>query len=122
MQRRAFGRTGVQAPVLGFGARQPGDPRLPEEHAARLLNHARRRCALSRPEFDCIVGDGDWESLALRFAAYAPGVDCVIVGGTDPRHLDRNKAAAAAGPLEPGRRDAIREAFARVGADWQGQI
>ena len=78
--------------------------------------------ALLRPEFDCIVGDGDWETLALRFAAYAPGVDCAIVGGTDPRHLERNKAAIAAGPLEPGRRDAIRAAFARVGAAWQGQI
>jgi hypothetical protein len=33
-----------------------------------------------RPEFDCIVGDGDREALVLCFAAYAPGVDCAIVG------------------------------------------
>jgi aryl-alcohol dehydrogenase-like predicted oxidoreductase len=81
-----------------------------------------RRFALLRAEFDCIVDDGDWEALALRFAAYAPGVDCAIVGGTDPRHLERNKAAIAAGPLEPRQRDAIQAAFARVGAAWQGQI
>jgi aryl-alcohol dehydrogenase-like predicted oxidoreductase len=81
-----------------------------------------RRFALLRAEFDCIVGDGDWEALALRFAAYAPGVDCAIVGSTDHRHLERNKAAIAAGPLEPERSGAIRAAFARVGAGWQGQI
>jgi aryl-alcohol dehydrogenase-like predicted oxidoreductase len=80
-----------------------------------------RRFTLLRAEFDCIVGDGDWEALALRFVAYTPGVDCVIVGGTNLRHLERNKAALAAGPLEVGQRDAIRTAFARVGADWQGQ-
>jgi aryl-alcohol dehydrogenase-like predicted oxidoreductase len=64
----------------------------------------------------------DWETLALRFAAYAPGVDCVIVGGTDPRHLDRNVAALAAGPLEAAQSGAIREAFGRAGARWQGQV
>lgn len=81
-----------------------------------------RRFALLRREFDCNAKDDDWEALALRFAAYAPGVDCVIVGSTDPRHLERNKAVVAAGPLEPGQRDAILAAFARVGAAWQGQI
>jgi len=40
MQCRPFGRTGLEVPVLGFGAMQAGDPRLSEEHAARLLNHA----------------------------------------------------------------------------------
>ncbi|MCK7578814.1 MAG: aldo/keto reductase [Chromatiales bacterium] len=40
MQCRAFGQTGLEVPVLGFGAMQAGDPRLPEERAARLLNHA----------------------------------------------------------------------------------
>jgi len=64
----------------------------------------------------------DWESLALRFAAYAPGVDCVIVGGADPRHLERNQAAVAAGPLEQSQRDALRAAYGRVGAGWQGLI
>jgi aryl-alcohol dehydrogenase-like predicted oxidoreductase len=82
----------------------------------------RRRFALLSPEFDCIALDADWEAIALRFAAYAPGVDCAIVGSTDPRHLECNKAAVAAGPLAPGQRDAIRAAFARVGAAWQGQI
>jgi aryl-alcohol dehydrogenase-like predicted oxidoreductase len=64
----------------------------------------------------------DWEALALRLAAYAPGVDCVIVGSTNLRHLERNAAAVAAGPLEPAQQQAVRAAYARVGADWQGMV
>jgi len=117
----------TEARSCGFGtiAKRPlaGQPWRFEAPPAEPA-HAEywRRFALLRPEFDCIAGGGDWEALALRFAAYAPGVDCAIVGSTDPRHLERNKAAIAAGPLEPGQRDAIRAAFARVGAAWQGQI
>jgi aryl-alcohol dehydrogenase-like predicted oxidoreductase len=64
----------------------------------------------------------DWEALALRFAAWAPGVDCVIVGGTDSGHLERNAAAVAAGPLPPARVESIRAAFKKVGAQWQGRV
>lgn len=115
----------AQACGLGTIAKRPlaGQPwrhEAPPEEAA----HAEywRRFAVLRTEFDCIDTAGDWESLALRFSAYAPGVDCVIVGGTNLHHLEHNKAAIAAGPLELGQRDAIRAAFARVGAAWQGQI
>jgi aryl-alcohol dehydrogenase-like predicted oxidoreductase len=79
-----------------------------------------RRFALLRPALG--FETGDWEALALRFAAGAPGVDCVIVGGTDPRHLEHNASAVATGPLEPSVREAIRAAFAKVGADWQGRV
>ena len=64
----------------------------------------------------------DWDDAALRFAAYAPAVDCVIVGGTDTRHLEKNAAAVAAGPLEPWRQAAIHGAFAAVGDDWRGLV
>jgi len=80
----------------------------------------RRRFALLRPALGFEVED--WEALALRFAAGAPGVDCVIVGGTDPRHLERNASAVTAGPLEPSTREAIRAAYAKVGAGWQGRV
>jgi aryl-alcohol dehydrogenase-like predicted oxidoreductase len=40
MQRRPFGQSGLEVSVLGFGAMQAGDPRLPEAHVSRLLNHA----------------------------------------------------------------------------------
>jgi aryl-alcohol dehydrogenase-like predicted oxidoreductase len=99
-------------------AGQPWRATSPPEDAV----HAEywRRFASLRPllGFDT----SDWEALALRFAAYAPGVDCVIVGGTDPRHLDRNVAALAAGPLEAAQSGAIRQAFGRAGARWQGLV
>jgi aryl-alcohol dehydrogenase-like predicted oxidoreductase len=79
-----------------------------------------RRFAPLRTEMG--LEPGDWEALALRFAAYAPGVDCVIVGGKSPRHLERNAAAVAAGPLEPAQQQAIRAAYARVGTGWQGLV
>jgi len=66
--------------------------------------------------------DDDWPAVALRFAAFEDGVDCVIVGGTNTRHVERNVAAVAQGPLEPGLRTAIREAFAKLGADWRGIV
>lgn len=89
----------------------PSDPVHAEYH---------RRFAVLRGAF----GDepGDWDALALRFAAYEPGVDCVIVGGTSPRHLERNAAVVASGPLEPGLRDACRERFATAGSDWRGMV
>ena len=124
-QQAARALTEAHACGLGTIAKRPlaGQP---WRHAAPPGEPAHaeywRRFALLRPEFDCNVGDGDWEALALRFAAYAPGVDCVIVGGTDTHHLESNSAAIAAGPLERVQRDAIRAAFARVGAAWQGQI
>lgn len=92
-------------------ARPPAD----EVHA----DYWRRFDAL-RPEIGFEAGD--WESIALRFAAWAPGVDCAIVGGTDPGHLECNAASVAAGPLPPSQVEAIRAAFKKVGAQWQGRV
>ena len=41
-------------------------------------------------------------SFRLRFAAFAPGVDCVIVGGTNVANVDRNVTAVHRGPLPTG--------------------
>ena len=38
----------------------------------------------------------DWDAEALRFAASTPGVDCVLVGGTNLAHLQRNVAVIEA--------------------------
>jgi aryl-alcohol dehydrogenase-like predicted oxidoreductase len=97
---------------------QPWRTAMPPEdavHADYWHRYAALRPALG---FDT----GDWEALALRFVASAPGVDCVIVGGTDPGHLERNAAAVAAGPLPPGRVESIRAAYKKVGAKWQGRV
>jgi aryl-alcohol dehydrogenase-like predicted oxidoreductase len=49
-------------------------------------------------------------------------VDCVIVGGTRLRHLEKNAAAVSSGPLGPPHEAAIRKAFAAVATDWRGMI
>lgn len=63
-----------------------------------------------------------WLEVALRYTGFEDGVDCVIVGGTNARHVASNVAAVAQGPLEPGLAAAIREAFAATGADWRGIV
>jgi aryl-alcohol dehydrogenase-like predicted oxidoreductase len=80
----------------------------------------RDRFGLLRNALD--FAPADWDACALRFAAFAAGVDCVIVGGTDPGHVDRNVAAVAAGPLAPAEHQALRDAFARVGQGWTGLV
>jgi aryl-alcohol dehydrogenase-like predicted oxidoreductase len=115
----------VEARAAGLGtiAKRPlaGQPWRSSEPPADPV-HAEywRRFAALRTQPG--VEADDWESLALRFAAYEPGVDCVIVGGTDPQHLERNVGAVAAGPLESSQRAAVREAFGRVGSQWQGLV
>jgi aryl-alcohol dehydrogenase-like predicted oxidoreductase len=64
----------------------------------------------------------DWDGFALRFAAYAPGVDCVIVGGTDAGHLASNATAVAAGPPDEALRTRVVEAFRAAGPGWRGQV
>jgi aryl-alcohol dehydrogenase-like predicted oxidoreductase len=104
----------AKRPLAGQPWRQGGPP-ADAVHA----EYARRFAAL-QAEFGSV--DPDWEALALRFAAYEPGVDCVIVGGTNPRHLESNLAAVLSGPLDPARRAAIRDGFRRVGAQWPGLV
>jgi aryl-alcohol dehydrogenase-like predicted oxidoreductase len=64
----------------------------------------------------------DWDAIALRFAAFAPGVDSVIVGGTDVANVDRNVATIALGPLAPRDLSAITAAFATHGQRWEGLV
>jgi aryl-alcohol dehydrogenase-like predicted oxidoreductase len=115
----------VEARAAGLGtiAKRPlaGQPwRAAGPPADAVHAEYRRRFAALRGQPG--VEADDWEALALRFTAYEPGVDCVIVGGTNPRHLERNLDAVAAGPLDPPRRAALHEAFARVGSQWQGLV
>ncbi|MCK7578812.1 MAG: hypothetical protein MZV65_25835 [Chromatiales bacterium] len=56
--------------------------------------------------------------------AYAPGVDCVIVGGTESRaSRAQSRPRSAAGPLELDRQagDPARPSRG-LGADWQGLV
>jgi aryl-alcohol dehydrogenase-like predicted oxidoreductase len=80
----------------------------------------RRRFEVLRSHLPSHVGD--WDAFALRFAAHAPGVDCVIVGGTSVANVDRNVAAVRRGPLAPSDLAAIAAAFESHGGAWQGLI
>jgi aryl-alcohol dehydrogenase-like predicted oxidoreductase len=81
----------------------------------------RRRFMALRAELPLEVDD--WDEFALRFTAFAPAVDCVIVGGTDAANVDRNVAAIGRGPLMMPARSAVAAAWdAAGGRDWQGLI
>ncbi len=58
----------------------------------------------------------------LRFAAYAPGVTCVLVGGTRIDHLRSNIAAVERGPLPDSMLARIDKAWLRSGTSWDSVI
>ncbi|WP_220800427.1 aldo/keto reductase [Mitsuaria sp. WAJ17] len=62
------------------------------------------------------------DELALRFAAWLPGVDSVIAGTRRLDNLKRNLAAIAKGPLPPGLQQALLDRFAPHAAQWPGLI
>ena len=64
----------------------------------------------------------DWDEFALRFAAYAPDVDCVIAGTTKLGNVHRNAELVAKGPLSNDLLDAIHAAWERVGSQWPGDV
>jgi aryl-alcohol dehydrogenase-like predicted oxidoreductase len=64
----------------------------------------------------------DWSELALRFAAFVPGVASCIVGTTKVENLMRNVRALEHGPLAPEHINHIQDAFRRNDHGWDGQI
>jgi aryl-alcohol dehydrogenase-like predicted oxidoreductase len=64
-----------------------------------------------------------WPELALRFAAFAPGVTCAVVGTTRLDHLQQAVRHVGAGPLPPAIRENVRAAFREAGAaQWRGRV
>jgi aryl-alcohol dehydrogenase-like predicted oxidoreductase len=64
----------------------------------------------------------DWTAFAIRYAAYAPGVDACLVGGTQLANLRANVEAVARGPLSA---DEIASALAAdpdASRQWGGVI
>lgn len=64
----------------------------------------------------------EWPDVALRFAAFTPGVTSCIVGGTNLDHIRANVASIARGPLPEGVVARIRRAFAEHDTGWVGQV
>ena len=62
------------------------------------------------------------DELALRFAAWLPGVDCVIAGTRRLDNCRRNLAAVAKGPLPAPLQQALLARFAPQAAQWPGLI
>jgi aryl-alcohol dehydrogenase-like predicted oxidoreductase len=68
------------------------------------------------------LGAVDWPNLAVRFAAFAPGVSSVIVGTRSLEHLHRSLAAVDEGPLPAAMVDELRAWFRANDRGWLGQI
>lgn len=61
-----------------------------------------------------------WLETALRFTAYAPGVDTMIVGTTNSEHLRDNVEQVNKGPLENDLVEKLKNVFAGYGSNWAG--
>lgn len=66
--------------------------------------------------------DLDIEEAALRFSAFTYGVDSVIVGTTNPKHLLRNVDIISKGKLSDDVVFHIRETFKKHDNNWLGQL
>lgn len=60
------------------------------------------------------------DELALRFAAFAPGVSSAIIGTTQPRRFEHNLERLEKGPLPDDLLAEIQQRFAERGSDWPG--
>lgn len=67
--------------------------------------------------------DGGFDSLdlALRFSAFAPGVDCALVGTSRVAHLEENVRSIEKGALDPSVMNVLRSSFLEHGTDWRAQ-
>ncbi len=64
----------------------------------------------------------DPTELAIRLAAFAPGVSTAIVGSRRLEHLAQIQASVAKGPLPAEIHAEIETRFAALGRDWPGMI
>jgi aryl-alcohol dehydrogenase-like predicted oxidoreductase len=60
----------------------------------------------------------EWHELALRFAAFTPGVHSCIVGTSNRQHLLRNIEIVSKGPLPADQYNAIQTAFKTKDPGW----
>jgi len=78
------------------------------EPTDRVDCHYRSR--LKALDYDFLKGDSkSVASIAQRFTMSVPGVDIVLIGTTNPDHLQHNISALEAGPLPQAQYDAIHK-------------
>ena len=63
----------------------------------------------------------EWQEIALRFSAFAPGVATAIVGTTNLHHIDENIRAVERGPLPSDVTQRIMDAFTPFAHQWNGE-
>ncbi len=64
----------------------------------------------------------EWGELAVRFAAFAPGVSCAVVGTTSLGHLRDAAAHVAKGALGDDVKARIAGRYEAVGLGWEGRV
>jgi aryl-alcohol dehydrogenase-like predicted oxidoreductase len=110
-----------QTPALGVIAKRPlGN--APWRFAERPVGHY---CETYWQRLHTLSYDTTglpWDELALRFAAFAPGMSSAIVGTASVKHLLHNAALVTKGPLPPATLAVLQARFAAVGAGWPGEI
>ncbi|MFO0601416.1 MAG: aldo/keto reductase [Myxococcaceae bacterium] len=96
--------------------------------AKRAAANSVWRSANAQPEYRERLGrmgflgsatDDELLDRALRFTAFAPGVDCALVGTTRLAHLEQNVRSVTRGPLDPHVIEALRVSFRTHGAGWR---
>jgi aryl-alcohol dehydrogenase-like predicted oxidoreductase len=113
--------TWAQTPGLGVIAKRPlGN--APWRFAERPMGHYGETYWQRMQTLSYDTTGLPWDELALRFAAFAPGVASAIAGTASTRHLLHNAALVAKGPLPPATVAALQMRFAAVGAGWGGEI
>lgn len=67
--------------------------------------------------------DGDWAELALRFAAFQPGVSLCLIGGRNLDHITENIRFLEHGPLPENVHQRLRELWQEHDdGSWVGQV
>lgn len=87
----------------------------PEGHGHAVYWDRMQKMGLNLPA-------SEWKDLALRFTAYTPGVDTLIVGSSHAGHIAENIKIIGKGPLTDDALSMIRSAFDASGNDRDGLI
>jgi aryl-alcohol dehydrogenase-like predicted oxidoreductase len=79
--------------------------------------YARRFAAMALPE-----PEEGWDSFALRFSAFSPGVTMALVGTTSGARLRAYAEALARGPLPQEEVEAVARRWRETAAGWRGVV
>ena len=112
----------AQTPAIGTIAKRSlaGRPWAGTFSGDFVHDEYRRRFATLRESL--AITPANWDEFALRFAAFAPGVDSVIVGGIDAANVDRNVAAVRKGALEAEHTTALQKVYEAHAGEWPGLV